>query len=342
MNKIVTLEEALNKPLAHDITEVRPGEFKGAAFHKGHILQPEDLEHLRRLGKEHLYIMQIEDDELHEDDAVMALADMLSGPGVYWQGPPREGKLALKAGHAGLLKINKEALMRFNCLGEVICGVRHSNTVVKPGDTVASTRAIPLTIKKEIIRQAADICGTEPAVARVLPLKPVKAGVLITGNEIYYGRIKDRFEDVIRRKVEALGGSILKVLFAPDDDKIIVHAVEKLLKLGADIIITTGDMSVDPDDRTRHALRQAGAAGLVYGSGVLPGAMLITGKIGPVPVIGTPACALYAKATAFDLVYPLLLAGETVTRQTLAELGYGGLCLQCETCYYPVCPFGKA
>lgn len=342
MKKVVTLEEALGHPLAHDITEVRPGEFKGAAFRKGHIVRPEDLEHLRRIGKEHLYIMEVEDDELHEDDAVIALADMLCGPGVFWEGEPREGKMRLKAKHDGLLKINKEALLQFNCLGDTICGSRHNNTVVKHGEAVASTRAVPLTVKKDIIQKAADICAAEPAVVRVLPLKPVKAGVLITGNEVYYGRIKDQFEAVIRQKVENLGGGVLKVLFVPDDDIVIARAVAKLLKLGADIIITTGGMSVDPDDRTRHALKHAGTTDMVYGTGVQPGAMLLTAKIGAAPVISTPACVLHSKVTAFDLVYPLLLAGETVTRRDLAEFSYGGLCLHCETCNYPVCPFGKA
>lgn len=342
MKKIVTLEEALGKPLAHDITEVRPGEFKGAAFHKGHIVRPEDLDHLRRIGKDHLYIMEVEDDELHEDDAVMRLADALCGSGVFWEGEPREGKMRIKAKHDGLLKINKEALLAFNSLGETICGGRHDNTVVKQGEAVASTRTVPLTVKKDMIRQAEQICAANPAVVRVLPLKPVKAGVLITGNEVYYGRIKDQFESVIRRKVENLGGHVLKVIFVPDDDIVIVRAVAKLLKAGVDIIITTGGMSVDPDDRTRHALKQTGATAMVYGTGVQPGAMLLTAKIGEIPIISTPACALHSQVTAFDLVYPRLLAGETITRRDLAELSYGGLCLHCEICNYPVCPFGKA
>lgn len=343
MKKIVTLEEALGLPLAHDITEVRPGEFKGAAFRKGHIVKPEDLDHLRRIGKEHLYIMEVEDDELHEDDAVTMLADMLCGSGVFWEGEPREGKMRLKAQHAGLLKINKDALLDFNCLGDAICGTLHANTVVKQGQAVASARAVPLTVKKDVLQQAADICRkAEPAVIRVLPLKPVKAGVLITGNEVYYGRIKDRFEALINQKVENLGGGVLKVIFVPDDDILIARAVAKLLQLGADIIITTGGMSVDPDDRTRHALKQAGATDMVYATGVQPGAMLLTARIGTVPVISTPACALHSKVTAFDLVYPRLAAGDTITRRDLAEISYGGFCLHCEECRYPVCPFGKA
>lgn len=342
MKKIVTLVEALGKPLAHDITEVRPGEFKGAAFRKGHVVQPEDLDHLRRIGKDHLYIMEVEDDELHEDDAVMQLADALCGEGVFWEGEPREGKMRLKAKHDGLLKINKAALLQFNCLGDTICGTKHDNTVVMQGEAMASTRAVPLTVKKDVLRQAEAICAVNPAVVRVLPLKPVKAGVLITGNEVYYGRIKDQFENVIRQKVETLGGSVLKVIFVPDDDILIARATAKLLKAGVDMIITTGGMSVDPDDRTRHALKQAGAEAMVYGTGVQPGAMLLTAKIGGIPVINTPACALHSKVTAFDLVYPRLVAGETITRRDLAELSYGGLCLHCEICNYPVCPFGKA
>lgn len=342
MHTVVTLEEALGKPLAHDITEVRPGEFKGAAFHKGHIVRPEDLNHLRRLGKEHLFIIDMDDDELHEDEAAVMLADALCGSGIFWEGPPREGKLALKARHDGLLKIDREALTAFNLLAEVMCASQHNNIAVKQGDTVAATRAIPLTIKREIVEAAIRICKNADGIVRLLPIPQVKACVLITGNEVFYGRIKDKFEAVTRQKVSRYNGEVLQVLFAPDDDIVIAEKVTKLIKIGAEVIITTGGMSVDPDDRTRFALRRAGATNIIYGSGVLPGAMLMTCRVNNVPVISAPACAMYSAVTAFDLIYPRLLAGETITRKDLAELGYGGLCLQCETCRYPICPFGKA
>jgi molybdopterin biosynthesis enzyme len=170
----------------------------------------------------------------------------------------------------------------------------------------------------------------------------MKVGVLITGNEVYYGRIQDRFEPVIRKKVETLGGSVLKVEFLPDEDDRIAAAAMDMVRLGADVLITTGGMSVDPDDRTRFGLSRAGAEDMLYGSAVLPGAMFMIAKVGNVPVLGIPACGLHAVATVFDLIYPRVLAGEKITRKDIARLGHGGMCLQCQTCHYPYCSFGKA
>jgi len=341
MMQIVSLEEAVGQPLAHDITEIRPGEFKGAAFRRGHIVCRHDLEPLRRLGKEHLYVLRPAFDELHEDEAAVMMANALCGEGVGWDESPREGKITLKAVQDGLFKVEVEALARFNALGEVMCATRHSNMLVESGERVAGTRAIPLMIKREQVEQAVRIAREGEAVLRVMPLRRVKAGVLITGNEVYYGRIQDCFEPVIRKKVESLGGDILEVVFLPDEDELIAKAALDLLGRGADILITTGGMSVDPDDRTRFGLEKAGARDILYGAAVLPGAMFMLADLHGVPVLGIPACGMHAKVTLFDLVYPRILAGERLTRQDLARLGHGGLCLKCDPCRYPLCPFGK-
>jgi hypothetical protein len=342
MMQIVTVEEAIGLPLAHDITEIRPGEFKGPAFHRGHIVKNHDIEHLRRLGKEHLFILKTESTQLHEDDAVREIANALCGEGVGWEGEPREGKLALKATRDGLLKVDVDVLTDFNALGEVMCATRHTNALVLKGDKVAATRAIPLLIDRSVISDAVQIARQSPGVLRVVPLKKAKVGVLITGNEVYYGRIKDRFESVIRKKVEALQGQVLEVVFLPDEDDKIAAAALDLVNRGADVLITTGGMSVDPDDRTRFGLLRAGAAEMLYGAAVLPGAMFMIAQLNHVPVLGIPACGMHAIATVFDLVYPRVLAGEKMTRNDIARLGHGGMCLQCETCRYPNCAFGKA
>jgi hypothetical protein len=342
MIQVVRIEEAVGHPLAHDITEIRPGEFKGPAFQRGHILNPGDLEHLRRLGKEHLYIMRPEGDEMHEDEAAKAIADALCGPGVGWTGEPREGKVVLRATRGGLLKVDVEALECFNLLGDVMCATRHTNTLVEQGNEVAATRAIPLVVPRKRVEEA--VAATRRAAAgvlRVMPLRPAKAGVLITGNEVYFGRIQDKFEPVIRRKVEQLGGQVLEVVFLPDDDERIAAAALRLVEDGADVLITTGGMSVDPDDRTRFALQRAGAREMIYGSAALPGAMFMIATLRGVPVLGIPACGLYAQATVFDLIYPRVLAGETIGRKEVAGLGHGGLCLKCPECTFPRCPFGK-
>ncbi len=342
MKQIVALEEAVGFPLAHDITEIRPGEFKGAAFHKGHILNIEDLDHLRRIGKNHLYIIYPENNEMHEDAAAQLLAESLCGKGVGWHEAPREGKITLRAIHDGLLKVDVDALMQFNMFGEVMCATRHSNSLVKKGDIVAATRAIPLMIDKSIVDSAAAAARCAAAgVLRVADIRTAKVGVMITGNEVYHGLIQDKFKPIISKKVLELGGQIIAVRYLPDDEEMIAAATIDLIAAGADLLITTGGMSVDPDDRTRFGLQKAGVDNIVYGSPVLPGAMFMVAYLGDVPVLGIPACGMYAARTILDLLYPRILAGEKLTRVDIASLGHGGLCLNCPTCTFPICPFGK-
>lgn len=343
MMQVVSIEAAVGHALAHDITEIRPGEFKGAAFERGHILREDDLAHLRRLGKDHLYILKQESNEMHEDEAAERIARAICGEGVGWEGRPKEGKISLKATRDGLFTVAVDTLTRFNEMGDLMCATRHTHCVVKKGEKVAGTRAIPLVINAKRVHKAVRIAErAEAGVLRVLPLKKASVGVMITGNEVYYGRIEDRFEPIIRKKVARLDGKVLGVRFLPDDDRQIADAALDLVEKGADILITTGGMSVDPDDRTRFGLKKAGARKLLYGSAVLPGAMFMVADLKGVPVLGIPACGLFAQATVFDLVYPRILAGERMTRKNLAKLGHGGLCLRCTPCRYPDCSFGKS
>ncbi len=335
------IADAVGTVLAHDITEIRPGEFKGAAFRKGHIIREEDLGRLQRIGKEHLFSLQVEQDELHEDEAALLLAQALRGTGVAMRGAPHEGKITLVAETDGLLKVNREALLAFNLLGEVMCATLHTNTPVRKGQRLASTRAIPLVVKRAVVDAAIGIAQGVGGIVSVRKLRAPKAGVVITGNEVFSGRVRDAFAPVIRKKIEAVHGEIAGIAYAPDDEAVIEERLRELLAAGADLLILTGGMSVDPDDVTRFAIRNLGAHDVVYGSAMLPGAMFLVAYLGTIPVLGIPACGMYAATTVFDLVLPRVLAGERITRRELAELGHGGLCLKCDVCRYPVCPFGK-
>lgn len=223
-----------------------------------------------------------------------------------------------------------------------MCATQHTNTLVKAGEIVAGTRAIPLVVPKDTVNSAIAAALLSPTkVLRVVPIQTPKVSVLITGDEVYSGLIEDKFEAIITEKVKQLGGNILEVIFLPDDDDQISKAALLQLDKGADLIITTGGMSVDADDRTRHAMTKAGIQDIVYGTPVLPGAMFMVAYLDKVPVLGIPACGMYASRTILDLIYPRVLAGEKITRKEIAALGHGGLCLNCKTCTYPICPFGK-
>ena len=341
LTKAIPLGQAVGKVLAHDITEIRPGQFKGAAFKKGHIVKKEDLDHLRRLGKEHLFVLQIGPGEVHEDEAAIRLARALAGPGIVFDEQPSEGKIALKSAHRGLLKVNVEALTQFNLVSDVTCASRHDNILVEAGEIVAATRAIPLLIHERSLDQAVQIAEDAQGILSVKKLAQPDAGLIITGNEVYSGRIEDKFAPLIRKKLRSYQCTLEETIFAPDDKDIIVQGIRKLMEKGLGLILVAGGMSVDPDDVSRMAVAEAGAADMVYGTPVLPGAMFLYGRLGDVPILGLPACVIYHNATVFDVVLPRVLAGERLTRRDLATLSHGGLCLNCEQCRYPVCPFGK-
>ena len=337
----VKIEEAMGMVLAHDITEIRRGEFKDRAFKRGHKIHEADICHLQRLGKRHLYVLKIDQGYLHEDDAAMAMADAFCGTGVIWPGAPKEGKIKLLAAQDGLFKVDVDALTQINMLGEVMCASRHNNSVVEKGATAAAVRAIPLVVKSEVVDEAIRISRSCGGIFQVKALRKAKIGLIITGNEVSTHLIGDQFEPILRKKVDDIGSEIIGVAFAPDDEDVIELEIKRLLSSGADLILATGGMSVDPDDVTRLGIEKAGGKVFFYGAPVLPGAMFMVAYIDNVPVLGVPACGIYHDITILDLVLPRILTGERLSRKDIALTGHGGLCLDCPECRYPVCPFGK-
>lgn len=341
MRKTVPVDDAVGMVLPHDVTEIVKDEFKGRAFKKGHIIREEDVEHLKRLGKEHIYVLKLGPDEIHENEAAEILANALAGPGSMLSAEPVEGKIAIHAKCDGLLKINEEALYQFNLLGVVMCSTLQTNTPVKKGENIAATRLIPLVSERALVEQAAAIAKKANPIVEVKELRSARTGLIITGNEVFHGRIKDKFEQVLRDKLAEIGSVVISVTFAPDDIEIIGKAITDAIDGGADLIITSGGMSVDPDDVTRMGIEHAGATDCFYGTPVLPGAMFLSGRIRDIPVLGLPACGMFHNITVFDLILPRILTGETIGREEFARMGHGGLCRNCKRCQYPVCNFGK-
>ncbi|MFT5698622.1 MAG: molybdopterin biosynthesis enzyme [Desulforhopalus sp.] len=341
MLQTIPVEQAVGMVLPHDITVIIKDVKKGTAFKKGHIIRPEDIDVLKRLGKDNIYVLTLTEDEIHENEAAIILAQSLSGKGVIFSAEAEEGKIALYAEYDGLLKIDKDGLLEFNMLGEVMCSTLHNFTPVKKGENIAATRLIPLIADRSVIEIARSIAASRGSIVSVHPLETKNIGLIITGNEVFYERIEDRFEEVLRAKAIEYGSHIRMVKKAPDDSNIIADEIAGCIAAGCDLIITSGGMSVDPDDVTREGIIKAGANTSVYGTPVLPGAMFLSGMIGVIPILGLPACGMYHKITVFDLVLPRILTGESIGRREFAELGHGGLCRNCKVCQYPVCNFGK-
>jgi molybdenum cofactor synthesis domain-containing protein len=339
--KKIPLRLAVGTRLAHDITEIRPGEFKGLAFRRGHTVRETDVCRLQRLGKSHLYVLELGEDEIHENEAAAILAEALAGEAVVWSDEPREGKIGLKAARDGLLLVNAAALEAFNMVEEVMCASLHNHTLVRKGELVAATRAIPLVMKRAAIERAAAIARDNGPVLAVKSLRRARVGLVVTGSEVYHGLIQDRFAPILTQKITALGSEVMFVEFTPDEAEKIAQVIRSHLDEGCDLLLLSGGMSVDPDDVTRQGIRLAGASEIHYGAAALPGAMFLVAYVNEVPVLGVPACVLYHQTTVVDLVLPRILAGERIGRRELALLGHGGLCRDCPECSYPHCPFGK-
>lgn len=339
--KLMKTEDAVGQVLCHDITQIIKGVTKDAVFRKGHVIRKEDIPVLLSVGKDHIYIWENNENMLHENDAAQILYDMCKNEHMR-PSEVKEGKIELIAECDGLLKINTEKLNAVNSLGEMMIASRHGNFPVKKGDKLAGTRIIPLVIEKEKMERAKKVVGDSP-IFEIKPFLKKKVGIVTTGNEVYYGRIKDTFTPVIEEKLSEYDAEVIGHELSDDDPEHITAAIEKLLKAGATMIICTGGMSVDPDDKTPLAIRNTGADMVTYGAPVLPGAMFLLAYYGEehIPMMGLPGCVMYSKRTIFDLVLPRVIAGEILKKEDIDVLGEGGLCLSCPVCTFPNCGFGK-
>lgn len=341
--KLMKTEEAVGQVLCHDITQIIPGVTKDAVFRKGHIITKEDIPVLLSVGKEHIYIWEKDEHMLHENEAAQILYEMCRNEHMH-PSAVKEGKIELIADCDGLFKIDREKLRKVNSLGEMMIATRHGNTFVKKGDKLAGTRIIPLVIEKEKMERAKEICN-DGSILEIKPLQPKKAAILTTGSEVYHGRIQDKFTPVLVEKLKEYGSEVIFHEIYDDDHEAITKGCLSAIEQGAELVLCTGGMSVDPDDKTPLAIKNTGARIVSYGAPVLPGAMFLVSyyeyKDKTIPIVGLPGCVMYAKRTIFDLALPRLLADDFITAEELALLGEGGLCLNCPVCTYPNCGFGK-
>ena len=339
MKKIKTVD-AVGHVLCHDITRIVKDVVKDTPFRKGHVIKEEDIPVLLSLGKEHLYIWEKKEGMLHENEAAEILFDIckndnMSGTEI------REGKIELIADIDGLFRVDVDRLDAINELDDIMIATRHTNYAVKKGNKLAGTRVIPLILEEEKLKEAQKIAGDKPLL-ELLPYKKMKAGVVTTGSEVYHGRIKDTFTPVIINKLKEYGIEVCWHKVVDDKNEMIIDAIQEIRNSGAELILCTGGMSVDPDDLTPGAIKKSGADIITYGAPVLPGAMFLLGYFEDgTPIMGLPGCVMYSKATVFDLVLPRVAAGVKVTKKDISRMGHGGLCFSCKVCTYPRCEFGK-
>lgn len=348
--KSIPVNESIGMVLGHDVTEIIPERYKGPAFKKGHVIKKSDIEHLLRIGKSNVYIMDLKPGQIHENEAALRIVKQVSGQNIEYSSPS-EGRINLRATISGLLKINVKALETINEGNEVALATLHTNQFVEKGENIGGCRIIPLYMEASKLASIENMCvqtsqiDTDSSVAspvlEVKPLQSFSTGLIITGSEVYHGRIQDAFSPVIKKKIQQYGSHIQESILVSDDIATTVKAIHQQVSQGCNLILITGGMSVDPDDMTPSAIRASGADVVSYGAPVFPGAMFMIAYLDDIPVLGLPGCVMYYKASVLDLILPRILAKEVITSKDISRLGHGGFCNFCDQCHFPNCGFGK-
>ena len=336
--KKVKVEDAVGLELCHDITAMYDG-FKGAAFKRGHRIRPEDIPRLLDYGKRTVFVWEENAGEIHEEDAALRMAAMAPVPGAHYTGPS-EGKVLLMADQRGLFRVDRELLRDINSIGDLTISTLPDHYPVEQGARLASMRIVPLVTREDQILRAEELCRGRKLLD-LRPYLPKKVGVIITGSEVYHGRIQDKFEPVVREKLAAYPAEILGTTLCDDDLEMILNAAGHYLELGAELLIFTGGMSVDPDDLTPSALRALAAEVVSYGVPAQPGNMTLAAYLGETAVLGVPGAAISLPTTMFDVLLPQIFTGDKLTKEDLVRLGDGGLCQLCQSCHWPNCTFGR-
>ena len=338
--KLIRTEDAVGQVLCHDMTQIIPGQYKDARFRKGHIVTEEDIPVLLSMGKENLYVWEMREGILHENDAAERMCALCLNEGME-RSEVKEGKIELRAARAGLFRVDREKLNAVNAIDELMIATRHGDTPVQPGDKLCGTRVIPLVIEESKLLEAERIVGDRP-ILELLPYRLRRAAVITTGSEVFHGRIEDAFTPVLVNKLAFYGIEMTEHVTVDDALEHILSAIREMRQKDVDLILCTGGMSVDPDDNTPGAIKESGARIVTYGAPVLPGAMFLLGYFeDSMPILGLPGCVMYAAATIFDLAMPRIAAGVEMNKNDFVQMGEGGLCLGCKPCRYPLCPFGK-
>ena len=321
--KEIPVQDAVGKILCHDVTQIVRGVVKDAKFRKGHIITEADIPELLKLGKENIFVWENDDSKLHENDAAEILRQITQGENLL-AGEVKEGKIELKATCDGIFHVDAEKLNAINDIGEICIATVQNKIPVRKNKSVAGMRVIPLVIDKTKMARVKEIAGNVPLM-KIAPYKKFKVGLVVTGSEIFHGRIEDTFTPVIESKLKTFGLQVDARRISDDSKDMTREKISELLNLGMEMILCTGGMSVDPDDRTPAAIKSTGASVVTYGVPVLPGAMFMLAYLDDVPIMGLPGCVMFCSKTVFDMILPRILTGEKLTRRDFTTLGVGGL-----------------
>ncbi|MFL5687125.1 MAG: molybdopterin-binding protein [Chloroflexota bacterium] len=298
----------------------------GKRWSKGRRLSSEDL--LELAAEEPgaaVTVLVPTGNELHEDEAALRLAKIIAGQGLDVRGP-NQSRLDLVAAAPGVVTVRIAELERINRLDPLEVFTVYDGQVVEKGDLVASVKIAPHLVDAGVIEAGARIAGygSQPIVS-VLPFVARRVGVVV--KESVRAPARERFETSVRAKIEGLGSEIIGLEYVHDDADAVETALGRFTRGAetADLILTAGSASTDPEDAFFVAIRALGGRVVRRGVPSHPGSMLWLARVGGTSILGLPTCGAYSKATAADLLLPRLLAGEPASEATVAKLGHGGI-----------------
>jgi molybdopterin biosynthesis enzyme len=339
--RCIPVHQAIGHVLAHDVIRIVPEMNKRPAFKKGCVIKEQDIETFQDMGEAHIFVLKSFPNQVHRDVAAGRIAAAAAGPGLKLA-VPSKGRVNLISKYSGLFKVNVSALAQLNAIQDIIIATLHGNQCVEAGQPVAETRVIPLVVSENLVAKAERLFQSHHPLITIKPFKSLRVGMITTGNEFFLNRIKDQFGPVVRRKFKTLGSRIIHQIDIPDDVDKMVAGIRSLIEEGAQMIVLTGGLSADLDDRISVGIRSTGAKMVSYGASTFGGGeMFMLAYIDDVPLLGFRGSGIYHHTSIFDLVVPRLLSGERLLNTDIAGSGHDGFCASCKECRYPLGEFGR-
>lgn len=302
----------------------------GERWSKGRRLSSADLAALAAGAPgPRITVLVPEPGDVHEDEAALRLAALaVAGDarlaGLVVRGPA-QSRVDLVAAVAGVVVVRLAALERLNRINPVELFTVVDGRVVAPGDLVASAKVAPHLVASSVLAAAEALARRGGPIVRVRPFRPTRIAVVV--KESVSPADRARFEASMTARIAGLGASLVGIAHVPDSLEPVRAALAEATRGAgaARIVLTAGGASTDPGDAFFAAIEALGGRVVRRGVPAHPGSMLWLARVGRSAVVGLPSCGAYSRATAADLLLPLLVAGFPPTPATVARLAHGGI-----------------
>lgn len=315
------------------LIRIRPDDLTGAAvagrvlmhdighgLRKGTVLGPEHVASLQAIPEVHL--AELDEDDVHEDEAARRLGAAIAGPGTRVEGPV-QSQVRVVAERRGLLRVDREAVDGLNQLPAVGVFTLVDGQAVEASEEVAGAKVTPVAVPGLTVREAERLAAESRPVLRVEPYRPLRTLMVVT--ERLKPKARTLFAQAVTRKLGWYGAELLAVREVARSGEAVRAAYEGAREVGAELILFAGASSIDPLDAAYAELHAAGGELLRQGAPAHPGSMLWLGRLDRAVVLGVASCAGFGKNTSLDLVLPFVFAYGEAGALDFARLGYGGL-----------------